>query len=102
MKISKQRLLQIIKEEIEDRAKIGSGSIGTSASKQLAIQRAASTKDMSAQERAIVDQIQDFVTNLANTEGVDLVRYKPALERALKYMRNIIGADKKQQTGEEQ
>ncbi len=101
MKISKEQLLQIIKEEIEDAAKIKSGSIGTSASKQSAIQRAASTKDMSAQERAIVDQIQDFVTGLANTEGVDLVRYKPALERALKYMRNIIGADNKQ-AGEEQ
>jgi RNA polymerase-interacting CarD/CdnL/TRCF family regulator len=101
MKISKEQLLQIIKEEIEDATKIKSGSIGTSASKQSAIQRAASTKDMSAQERAIVDQIQNFVTGLANTEGVDLVRYKPALERALKYMRNIIGADNKQ-AGEEQ
>ena len=102
MKISKERLLQIIKEEIEDATKLKTGSLSTSADLQKAKERVAAGGEFTAQERNIVSQIQDFVTNIANIPNVDLPRYKPALERALKYMEKVIGADKARQTGEEQ
>ena len=102
MKISKERLLQIIKEEIEDATKLKTGTLSTSADLKKAKERVAAGGEFTAQERNIVSQIQDFVTNIANIPNVDLPKYKTALERALKYMEKVIGADKARQTGEEQ
>ena len=102
MKISKERLLQIIKEEIEDATKLKTGSLSTSADLQKAKERVAAGGEFTAQERNIVSQIQDFVTNIANTEGVDLMQHRSLLERILKYLLKSLTGSVKPEAGEEQ
>jgi hypothetical protein len=103
MKISKQRILQIIKEEVEDATKLKSTSLGQSAHKKSALAGVEAGEEFTAQERSIVDQIQNFVTQIASTPGVDLPRYKSALERALKYLQKAVNIkDQTSNVGEEQ
>ena len=64
--------------------------------------QAGSLTEFTAQERNIVSQIQDFVTNIANTEGVDLMQNRSLLERILKYLQKSLTGSAKPEAGEEQ
>lgn len=91
MKISKQRILEILKEELEqDPTKLKTGSLSQSGHKKSALAGVEAGEEFTAQERSIVNQIQEFVTQIASTPGVDLPRYKSALERALKYLQKSV------------
>ena len=103
MKISKERLLQILKEEIEeDPTKITSGSLSQSGHKKSALAGVETGQEFTGQERKIVDQIQKFITDVANTEGVDLMQHKSLLERILKYLQKSLTGSEKPEVGEEQ
>lgn len=104
MKISKQRLLQILKEEMEpkDLTKITAGSMGQAQYKKSALQGVETAQEFTGQERKIVDQIQKFITDVANTEGVDLMQHKSLLERILKYLQKSLTGSAKPEAGEEQ
>jgi len=92
MKISKERLLQILKEELEqDPTKLKTGSLSQSGHKKSALAGVEAGEEFTAQERNIVSQIQDFVTQIASTPGVDLPKFKSALERSLKYLQKAVG-----------
>jgi len=88
-KLSKSKLIQIIKEEIEN-VKLGSNSI--SRSTQAADQKKRA-KDISSgaalggitnKERAILQDIEKFLTKIAEKD--DLIKYKAPLQALLKKM----------------
>ena len=100
MKISKQRLLQILKEEVEaDPAKLKSASVSASAMKDADLNRAKQTGDETTpQETGIINQIEDFLAKLAETPGVDLMQKRSVLERILKLLQqNVAGNIKGEQ-----
>jgi len=43
-----------------------------------------STSEFTPQEQKIVDQLEKFISDLAATEGVDLLTHRAFLERAMK------------------
>jgi len=96
MKISKQRLLQILKEEVEDPTKLQRKSVSASAMKAADLERVKQTdSETTTQEAGIINQIEDFLAKLAATPGVDLVQKRTALERILKLLQqNIKGKTK--------
>ena len=96
MKISKQRLLQILKEEVEDPTKLQRKSVSASAMKAADLERVDQTdSETTTQEAGIINQIEDFLAKLAATPGVDLVQKRTALERILKLLQqNIKGKTK--------
>jgi outer membrane protein assembly factor BamD (BamD/ComL family) len=103
MKISKQRILQIIKEEAEDQFKrLSTKGVTATKYRQAGIDRAQASAETTPQERGIVNQIEQFISNLANTEGVDLVQYKALLERILKYLQKSLAGSVKPEAGEQQ
>ena len=106
MKISKQRILQIIKEEAEEQFKrLNTKGVTATKYRQAGIDRAQASAETTPQERGIVNQIEQFISNLANTEGVDLVQHKALLERILKYLQKTLASLAKPEApeaGEEQ
>ena len=99
MKISKKRLLQILKEEVEDSTKLKTKSVSASAMRKADIGRAKQTSDeTTAQETGILNQIEDFLAKLASTPGVDLTQKRSVLERILKLLQqNVAGNAKGEQ-----
>jgi len=96
MKISKQRLLQILKEEVENSTKLTNKSVSASAMRTADIERINQTdSETTTQEAGIINQIEDFLAKLAATPGVDLVQKRTVLERILKLLQqNIKGKTK--------
>mgnify|MGYP003990520049 CR=1 FL=1 len=88
-KLKKSKLIQIIKEEIE-KIKLGSNSISRStqaaAQKKRAkdISSGASLGGITNKERAILQDIEKFLTKIAEKD--DLAKYKGALQAILKKM----------------
>ena len=101
MKISKQRLLQILEEEVikEKGTKLKNKSVSTSAMKAADLNRAKQTGDETTpQETGIINQIEDFLAKLAATPGVDLMQKRSVLERILKLLQqNVAGNIKGEQ-----
>ena len=99
MKISKQRLLQIIKEEVEGSTKLKNKTVSTTAMKAADLERAKRTGDeTTSQETGIINQIEDFLAKLAATPGVDLMQKRSVLERILKLLQqNVAGNVKGEQ-----
>lgn len=87
MKITKSRLVQIIKEEIEN-VKLGAKSISRSAQAAAEKQRAkdistgASLGDVTSKERAILKDVEDILTKIAEKD--DLNKYRNQLQNLLK------------------
>ena len=96
MKISKQRLLQILKEEVENSTKLTNKSVSASAMRTADIERINQTdSETTTQEAGIINQIENFLAKLAATPGVDLVQKRTVLERILKLLQqNIKGKTK--------
>lgn len=93
MRISKEKLKQIIKEcllEQEEKGpSIKSGTMSTAGRQSAARDRIKSTKqdkEFSSQEKSIVDQFEKFISDLAALEGVDLMSHRPLLNRILKIL----------------
>jgi hypothetical protein len=88
-KLTKSKLIQIIKEEIEN-VKLGSNSISRStqaaAQKKRAkdISSGASLGGITNKERAILQDVEKFLTKIAEKD--DLAKYKGALQAILKKM----------------
>ena len=93
MKIPKQRLLQIIKEELQEKDSTELANIATSASAMKAadIERNKQVgKETTSQEVGILNQIEDFLAKLAATPGVDLMQKRALLEKILKLLQQNI------------
>ena len=99
MKISKQRLLQILKEEMDEPSKLKSGTTSAAAMRAADIKRVDQTDDETTpQESGILNQIENFLAQLAATPGVDLAQKRSVLERILKLLQqNVAGNAKGEQ-----
>jgi len=89
MKLNKRILKDIILEslkEADDDLRLKSGTMST-ASRQGAsrerIKGAQQDKDFTSQEKSIVDQFETFISDLAATEGVDLMAHRALLNRVI-------------------
>ena len=93
MKISKRRLLQILKEEVGEPSKLKSGTTSASAMRAADIERIDQVDDETTpQESGILNQIENFLAQLAATPGVDLMQKRSVLERILKLLQqNVAG-----------
>ena len=109
MKISKQKLKQIILEEFnvlenEDDTKLKTQAMSTStrqADARASIQ--SQGNEFSAQEKGIVNQLEEFISDLAAMPEVDLVQHRPLLQRVLKLLKQqIVGSEQPTQQGEQQ
>jgi hypothetical protein len=99
MKISKQRLLQILKEEMGEPSKLKSGTTSAAAMRAADIKRVDQADDETTpQESGILNQIENFLAQLAATPGVDLMQKRSVLERILKLLQqNVAGNAKGEQ-----
>ena len=91
MKINRERLkeiiLEVIQEQETDNTKLKTGSMSTGARIKGSRERITGDADeFTNQERNIIDQLEQFISDLAATPGVDLMRYRPLLQRVLKLL----------------
>ena len=106
MKISKQRFLQILKEEISpvselSDTKISTTGMGTTKRIQQSRERIAATDpELTTQEAGILNQIEEFLSDLASTPGVDLMQKRSVLERILKMLQDQVGGNVKGEQNE--
>lgn len=97
MKLTKSKLKEIIKEALEeveqqDAAKIKSGTMSKSARARAARGRiTGDSSELTGQEQNIIDQLEQFVSNLAGSPGVDLTKARPLLQRVLKLLQQQVG-----------
>ena len=97
MKLNKKILKDIIREslsevEAEDPA-LKSGTMSTAARQGASRDRIKSTqqdKEFTSQEKSIVDQFETFIAELAGAEGVDLMTYRPLLNRVITILHKTI------------
>jgi len=118
MKISKQKLKQIILEEFDNMNEIMSSTYdvgdeqystkitpGVKSGQQFAQDRKQDALDVNDQisnnEREILKQVDDFLLKLAAIEGVELNNNRPQIEQVLSLLKTRI-ADKALDKGEKQ
>ena len=100
MKITKQQLINIIKEELavvveqdDDERITGTGQAQTASKRFQKLRTAASQaledKEISAQEREVLSLIEDFFKELAETPGIDLAKIRSQLEPFLKQIQRL-------------
>ena len=102
MKISKEKLKQIISEEIQfleienqeiDPTKLKTKAMSTSQRQQVVRDRIKGQgEEFTTTEQGLVDQLEDFISKLASEPGVDLVQHRPLLQRVLKLLQKQIQA----------
>ena len=97
MRISKEKLKQIISEELQlleekdDDTTLKTKVMSTSQRQQLARDRIKGQGDeFTTNEQGLVDQLEDFISKLASTPGVDLLQHRPLLQRVLDYLKKQI------------
>ena len=89
-----QEIAKVISEAEEDPTKITTGTTSAAAQKQADLDRlGVSSEEFTGLERTFVNQIEQFLTDLASTAGVDLPRYKGQLETTLRKLQQITKAD---------
>ena len=107
MKITKQQLINIIKEELavvveqdgdKKRKKItGKGAAQTASARfqklRTAATQALEDKEITAQEREVLSLIEKFFAELAGTDGVDLSKKRSQIEPLLQRIKNIVAPD---------
>ena len=95
MKASELRELirEVLKEAKEEQVDIGdkkatklkTGSMSASQRIKTSRERIADTSgEFTPQEQKIVDQLEKFISDLAATEGIDLLQHRTFLEKAMK------------------
>lgn len=97
MKISKEKLKQIISEELQlleendDETKLKTKVMSTSQRQQVVRDRIKGQgQEFTTSEQGLVDQLEDFISKLASEPGVDLVQHRPLLQRVLKLLQKQI------------
>tara|TARA_R100000805_G_C3615477_1_gene116947 strand:- start:1566 stop:1943 length:378 start_codon:yes stop_codon:yes gene_type:complete len=97
MKINKQKLKQIILEELtmleneNDQTKLRTKAMSTSQRQQTVRDRIKGQGDeFTTNEQGLVDQLETFISNLASEPGVDLVQHRPFLQRILALLQKQI------------
>jgi hypothetical protein len=107
MKLNRAKLKEIILEVIQeqepqDDTKLKTGSMSTGARIKGSRERiVGDAEEFTNQERNIIDQLEAFISNLAAEPGVDLMRYRPLLQRVLKLLQQQAAKSVKQpQQGE--
>ena len=106
MKITKQQLINIIKEELAvvveqdgDEKITGTGQAQTASARFQKLRTAATAaledEEITAQEREVLSLIEKFFAELAGTDGVDLSKKRSQIEPLLQRIKNIVapGAD---------
>ena len=102
MKIAKSRLKEIILEElaneqVNDPTKLSTKAATTTQRRKDALARVTDTgKELSSQEAGIVNQIEQYISDLASKPGIDLTQHRCMLERILKMLEQSIGSKAKQ------
>jgi hypothetical protein len=102
MKIAKSRLKEIILEElaneqVNDPTKLSTKAATTTQRRKDALARVTDTgKELSSQEAGIVNQIEQYISDLAAKPGIDLVQHRTTLERILKMLEQSIGSKTKE------
>ena len=102
MKITKSRLKEIILEElaneqVDDPTKLVAKAATTTQRRKDALARVADAgKELSSQEAGIVNQIEQYISDLASKPGIDLTQHRSMLERILKMLEQSIGSKAKQ------
>ena len=95
----KQKLKQIILEEMrllenkddDQGSKLKTKAMSTSQRQQLARDRIKGQGDeFTTNEQGLVDQLEEFISKLASTPGVDLIQHRPLLQRVLEYLKKQI------------
>ena len=107
MKLNRAKLKEIILEVIQeqepqDDTRLKTGSMSTGARIKGSRERiVGDAEEFTNQERNIIDQLEAFISNLAAEPGVDLMRYRPLLQRVLKLLQQQAAKSVKQpQQGE--
>ena len=101
MKLTKNRLRQIIAEEIlresqEDATRLSTQQTTASNYKKASRERSdAGGKEVTGAERGILQQIEDYYSNLAAEPGIDLQQHKVTLQRVLKMLETTIASKAK-------
>lgn len=97
MKLNKEILKDIIRESIneieQDDLGLKSGTMSTATRQAAARDRIKSTqqdKEFTSQEKSIVDQFESFISDLASAEGVNLMTYRPLLNRVITILHKTI------------
>ena len=102
MKITKNKIIQIILEELANEqvnnpTKLATKAATTTQRRKDALARVADTgKELSSQEAGIVNQIEQYISDLASKPGIDLTQHRSMLERILKMLEQSIGSKAKQ------
>ena len=102
MKITKNRLKEIILEElaneqVNDPTKLVAKAATTTQRRKDALARVTDAgKELSSQEAVIVNQIEQYISDLASKPGIDLVQHRAVLERLLKMLEQAVGSKAKQ------
>ena len=93
----------IVEQEEEEAAKLKTTSMSTSQRKQTSVDRITSDdSEFTSQEKGILDQIEEFLSKLAATPGVDMTKYRAQLESVLKLLQQTVAstAAKQEQVSE--
>ena len=88
----RELIREVLKEQEEEvdvgdkkATKLKTGAMSASARTKASRERIAGTSDeFTPQEQKIVDQLEKFIADLASKEGVDLLKHRAFLERAMK------------------
>lgn len=109
MKINKEKLKDMIRDVIneeteQDPTKIKTGSMSTGARVKGARDRImGDDEEFTNQERNVIDQLEKFISDLAAEPGIDLMKFRPLLQRVLKLLQQQAAKSIKQpQQGEAQ
>ena len=109
MKLSKTKLkemiLEVLNEETEqDPTKIKTGSMSSGSQVKAARDRIMGDADeFTNQERNIINQLEKFISDMAAQPGIDLMKFRPLLQRVLKLLQQQAAKSIKQpQQGEQE
>jgi len=99
MKITKERILEIIKEEISDLTEKDDSSLSTKTMsntqrrKDVLDRLKSADAEFDSLEQSFVNQFEEFLTNLASQPGVSLGNHKAILQRIMKVLQDKISQD---------
>ena len=84
----KELIVEVLNEETEqDPTKLKAGSMTTGARVKAARDRiTGDTEEFTNQEQNIIDQLEKFISNMASQPGIDLMKFRPLLQRVLKIL----------------
>lgn len=91
MKITKERILQIIKEELADQASLATKTMSNTQRRKDTLDRLKTTdKEFDSLEMSFINQFEEFLTNLAKTPGISLGNHKSILQKVMKMLQSSI------------